>query len=55
MRDFFDSLGLLVMITICMILCAIALPIGLLAAAVWGPVEGGINFCRNVCKLRDWK
>jgi hypothetical protein len=55
MRDFFDSLGLLVIATILMAICAVAVPLGLLVALVWAPAEGVVNFCRNTCRLRSGK
>jgi hypothetical protein len=55
MRDLLDSLALLVMVTICMLICAVAVPIALVVGAVWAPAEGVVNLCRNVCRLRDGK
>lgn len=55
MRDFLDSLGILAMVVFWMVICVVAVPIGLLVAAVWAPAEGVVNFCRGVCRLRDWK
>jgi len=55
MKDFFEGLGILIMVVFWMLICVVAVPIGLLLSLVWAPAEGVLNFCRGVCRLRDWK
>jgi hypothetical protein len=53
MRDLLDAAGLIFVAFVFMLICAIAVPLGLLVALVWAPAEGVVNFCRGACRLRD--
>ena len=53
MRDLFDAAGMIFVAFVFMVICAIAVPLALLAAAVWAPAEGVVNFCRGACRLRN--
>jgi hypothetical protein len=51
MRDLLDSIAILFMVVLGMLVCVIAIPVGLLLSTVWAPAEGVVNFCRNIFRL----
>jgi hypothetical protein len=52
MRDLFDAAGLILVALVFMLICAIAVPLGLLVAAVWLPVDALITFFKSLRALR---